>query len=164
MEIVFLTLLSAVSGLLLIFGLLGCVVPVIPGPLLSYVAMLVLIPTRFSPTLAECIVYGLACVVVSVLDYIVPLIGAKKFNCTRWGVAGCVIGTVAGLFLGFWGLIVCPFLGAMLGEIVAGKNLKASFKGGFGAFAGFVAGVLLKVVYCIVCTGWCLWTVFKTLF
>jgi uncharacterized protein YqgC (DUF456 family) len=142
-------------------GMLGCILPVIPGPALSYAAMLLLLPTRFAPSLSECVVYGIACAVVLFLDCIVPAMGAKKFNCSRWGVAGCMIGTVVGMFFGFLGLILGPFLGAMLGEIVSGKKFAASLKGGFGAFIGFVAGVIIKVVYCVVCAGWCLRTVLR---
>ena len=145
----------AVSSLLLLFGLLGCVIPVIPGPILSYAAMLVLLPTRFV-SFIECIVYGVACLLVVVLDYVVPAFSAKKFNCSRYGVIGCVIGTVIGIFYGFSGLLLGPFLGAMAGELLSGKRFVSSMKGGFGAFLGFLFGVLIKVVYCAVCAGWCI--------
>lgn len=161
MDIVYLILAIAGSGLLLVLGLLGCVIPVIPGPALSYAAMLILLPTRFSPSVGECVVYGVACAVVLLLDYVVPAIGAKRFNCSRWGVAGCMIGTVVGMFFGFPGLVLGPFLGAMAGEIIAGKNISSSLKGGFGAFIGFVFGVLIKVIYCAVCAGWCLLAFFR---
>ncbi|MBE6396623.1 MAG: DUF456 domain-containing protein [Lentisphaerae bacterium] len=161
MDAVCLVLAVTGSSLLLVLGLLGCVAPVIPGPALSYAAMLLLLPTRFAPSVGECVAYGVACAVVLFLDSVIPAMGAKKFNCSRWGVAGCMIGTVVGMFFGFTGLIFGPFLGAMAGELVAGKNFLSSLKGGFGAFLGFVFGVLVKVVYCAVCAVWCLFAFFK---
>ena len=161
MDVVYLVLVVAVSALLSILGLLGCVAPGIPGPLLSYVAMLCFLPTRFAPSVGECVAYGVACLIVLLLDYLIPAMGAKRFNCSRWGVAGCMIGMVVGMFFGFCGLILGPFIGAMAGELVAGKNFLSSLKGGFGAFLGFVFGVLIKVVYCVVCAAWCLLVFFK---
>lgn len=161
MDTVYLILAITGSCLFLVLGLLGCVIPVIPGPALSYAAMLLLLPTRFAPSVGECAAYGVACAVVLLLDYVVPAMGAKKFDCSRWGVAGCMIGTVVGMFFGFLGLILGPFLGAMSGEIMAGKNFSSSLKGGFGAFLGFVSGVLIKVTYCAVCAAWCLLAFFK---
>lgn len=153
----------AVTGalLLLFLGVLGCVVPVIPGPVLSYAAMLALLPTRFAPSVSECAVFGVACVIVQALDYVVPAMGAKKFNCSRWGIAGSMIGTVVGMFFGLPGLVLGPFLGAFLGEIVAGKDFASSMRGGLGAFFGFVFGVLLKVAYCVICAGWCIMAFFR---
>ena len=96
MEVLFDILYAAGAVLLLILGLLGCVVPVIPGPALSYAALLLLLPSRFAPSLGVCVWFGIGCAAVLVLDTIVPAVGAKKFRCSRWGVAGCIIGTVIG--------------------------------------------------------------------
>ena len=164
MDMLFDILYATVALLLLLLGLLGCVIPVIPGPALSYAALLLLLPSRLAPSLGVCVWFGVGCVLVLLLDTIVPAIGAKKFNCSRWGVAGCIIGTVIGMFFGFIGLVLGPFIGAVAGEIIAGKNLLASMRGGFGAFLGFLSGVLLKVVYCAVCFGWCLYAFYEVIF
>ena len=156
MEVVYTIGAAAGASLLLLLGLAGCVIPVIPGPVLSYAAMLLLLPTRFSPSIGECAVFGAACAGVLVLDYVVPAMGAKKFNCSRWGVVGCMIGTVVGMFFGAPGLVLGPFLG----EIAVGKGFTSSMRGGLGAFLGFVFGVLLKVVYCVICAGWCIMAFF----
>jgi uncharacterized protein YqgC (DUF456 family) len=150
--------------ILSVLGFLGCVVPVIPGPVMSYAAMLILLPSRFAPSTDTCIWMGIGCVTVLLLDTIVPVIGAKKFNCSRWGVSGCVIGTIIGMFFGLLGLILGPFTGAVIGELIAGKNFFASIRGGFGAFLGFLSGVLLKVVYCAICAIWCGYAFYDVLF
>jgi len=140
---------------LLAVSFVGCAVPVLPGPVLAFSGILVLLPSRFSPSVNACIAFGVACAAVLVLDYVVPALGAKKFNCSKWGMFGCVAGTVAGLFFLPWGMIAGPFLGAVAGELIAGKRVGASLKGGLGALIGFVFGVALKVAYCATCAAWC---------
>jgi uncharacterized protein YqgC (DUF456 family) len=77
------------------------------------------------------------------------LIGAKKFNCSPYGTWGCALGTFIGAFFFPVGIIVGPFLGAFLGELTARRDISAAFRGGIGAFLGFLAGTLLKLCFCI---------------
>jgi uncharacterized protein YqgC (DUF456 family) len=149
--------------ILLVLGLLGCVVPVLPGPALSYSALLILLPSSFPPSVETCVVFGVGCAVVLLLDTVVPAIGAKKFKCSKWGVIGSVVGTVVGMFFGLLGLLLGPFLGAVAGELMSGKKFSESMKGGFGAFVGFVFGVVLKAVYCAVCAGWCVFAFYDAM-
>lgn len=156
--------LYAISAVVLLFlGLLGCVLPVIPGPAFSYAAMLLLLPSRFAPSMTVCILFGVGCAVVLLLDCVVPVLGAKKFKCSKRGVTGSIIGTVVGMFFGLWGLLLGPFLGAVAGELMSGRDFSSSMRGGFGAFIGFVFGVLLKAVYCAVCAGWCAYAFYDVL-
>lgn len=150
-------------SMLLLIGILGCVVPAIPGPALSYAALLLLLPSRFAPSVGACVLFGIGCVAVLVLDTVVPALGAKRFKCSRWGVAGCMIGTVVGMFFGVLGLVSGPFIGAVSGEIVAGRSFPESVRGGLGAFLGFLSGVLLKMVYCAICSGWCIYSICEVL-
>ena len=143
------------AAVLLALSFVGCAVPALPGPALALVGVLSLLPTRFAPSIQACVAFGVACVVVLVLDYVVPAFGAKKFNCSKWGIFGCMVGTVVGMFFMPWGLIAGPFLGAVAGELIAGKRLGMSLKGGFGALLGFVFGVALKLAYCAACAIWC---------
>ena len=94
--------------------------------------------------------YGqtLITITVTVLDYVVPAIGAKRFNCSRLGTIGCVIGTVVGLFFLPFGVIVGPFFGALIGESVSGKNLGQASVGAIGALVGFLFGVIIKLACC----------------
>ncbi len=140
---------SILAGLLLVIGFVGCVVPILPGPIIGYCGLLALIPTEKCPSTLVFVVMGLAVVLVTVADCVVPAIGAKKFDCSRWGSVGCFIGTIGGLFFVPFGILLGPFLGAFLGELIARKPVGAALKGGFGAFLGFLSGVFLKLLTCI---------------
>ena len=153
--------LCVLAGLLLLIGFVGCVVPVLPGPIIGYCGLLALIPTEKCPSTLVLVTMGLVVAAVTIADYIVPAMGAKKFNCSRWGTFGCFVGTIVGLFFVPIGILVGPFLGAFLGELIAMKPVGAALKGGFGAFLGFLSGVFLKILACIAMTSVYLMLVFK---
>ena len=146
--------LIGVGAVCLLVGFVGCVVPVLPGVACAYAALWTLYPTPYALTNERLLVGGIVAVVAIVLDYVVPALGAKKFNCSKWGVFGCMVGTIVGIFFAPLGIILGPFLGAVAGELVAGKQASAALRGGFGALLGFVAGVLLKFVACALFTWW----------
>ena len=157
MEYVWLT----VGWALTVAGIVGCVVPVLPGPVLSFCALLCLLPTNHPPAVAALVFFGILTAAAMVLDYVVPAFGAKKFRCSRLGVTGCFIGTIVGLLFFPLGLLLGPFLGAVVGELVAGKSAWKSIYGGIGAFLGFLAGMFLKL---IVCSGMAIWFCMAVLF
>ena len=146
--------LMALGAICLLVGFVGCVIPVLPGVACAYVALWTLYPTPYALTGEKLLVGGIVAVVAIVLDYVVPALGAKKFNCSKWGVFGCLVGTIVGIFFAPLGIILGPFLGAVAGELVAGKDASAALRGGFGALLGFIAGVLLKFVACALFTWW----------
>ena len=136
---------------LLVIGFVGCFVPVLPGPTIAYCALLsvLAIGDHAAPSVTVLVGAGLLTAMVTVLDYVVPAWGAAKFNCSRWGTFGCFVGTIVGLFFVPIGILVGPFLGAFLGELIAMKPIGAALKGGLGAFLGFLSGVFLKILACI---------------
>lgn len=138
----------SVGWVLVAAGMVGCVVPVVPGPILSYCALLCLLGTSHAPTVAVLVTFGVVTIIATVLDYVVPALGAKKFNCSKLGIVGCAIGTVIGIAFFPLGLLLGPFLGAVVGELIAGKSVVKSVWGGVGAFIGFLAGTFLKLVAC----------------
>ena len=126
------------SGLFLVLGLMGCVIPVLPGPLLSYAAMLLLLPTRYAPSQGECIAYGVTCVIVLFLDYIVPAIGAKSFT---GGTAG------SSLYMGIFSALTATmlFLPTLFPKLCGRRMLLAAGITGL-VLAG--AGLILAVAVC----------------
>ena len=137
------------AAIFLILGLAGCFISILPGPILSYLALLCLIPTDNCLSAATLSFFGVLTIAVTIADFIIPSIGAKKFNCSPYGAWGCALGTFIGAFFFPVGIIVGPFLGAFLGEFIARKDVSAAFRGGIGAFLGFLAGTLLKLCFCI---------------
>ena len=134
--------------ILLIIGFAGCIIPGIPGPPIAYIGLLIQVFKTENPfTTKFLIIWALIMVAVSALDYIVPVIGTKKFGGSKRGVWGSVIGLFAGIF--FFppiGLIIGPFLGAFIAELTGGKETESALKAGFGSFIGFLTGVALKLV------------------
>ena len=142
-------ILLALAVILIIVGLLGCVLPIIPGPPLSFLGILTLHFTKFGEgefTTNFLLILALIATVVTVLDYVVPIWGTKKFGGTKAGMWGATIGMIIGMiFLGPLGLIFGPLVGAIIGESIKGANNKDAFKAGLGAFFGFLMGVGLKL-------------------
>ena len=150
------------GSILLLTGFVSCFLPLLPGPVVSYAALftLCLLGRPGCPSVTVMVVCGVLTVASLVLDFVMPGAGAKKFHCSKAGVWGSVIGSVVGMFFFPIGLVLGPFLGALAGELIARKGLKSSSVGAFGAFAGFAAGLLVKVLWCLALAGvyaWLVW-------
>ena len=142
-------LLIILSSILLVAGLLGCVLPALPGPPVSYVGLLLLHWTdRVQFSMTELLVMLLAVVIAQVLDYFIPVLGSKYSGGTKWGSWGAFLGSIVGLFFLPVGLIAGPFFGALIGELIGEKNLSLALKSGIGAVAGFLLGTVLKLALC----------------
>jgi hypothetical protein len=137
----------------MIIGIIGCLVPVLPGPPLSFLGLIFLHISRFgnftTPTL---ITLGIITVVVTVMDYIVPVWGTKKFGGSKYGTRGATVGLIIGFFLGPLGIILGPLIGAFVGEMIFKDDLSYAFKAGFGSLLGFLTGIGLKLAASFVMT------------
>ena len=134
--------------IVLILGLIGCIIPAIPGPPLNFFALILLeIATHGNAfTTNELIFWGVLTVVVTALDYIIPVMGAKKYGATKAGVWGSILGMLIGLiFFPPFGMLVGTFLGAVGGELIAGKNSPDAIKSGWGVFIGTILGIGIKL-------------------
>jgi uncharacterized protein len=140
---------SVLGGILMVVGLLGCFLPIIPGPPLSYFGLMVLQFKEQSPFSTKfLIIWAVVVVAVTALDYVVPAYGTKKFGGTKYGIWGCTIGLILGFWLGPMGIILGPFFGALIGELIGGKDSNQAFKAALGSFVGFLVGTLLKLIVC----------------
>lgn len=133
----------------LILGILGCFLPVLPGPPIAYLGMLLLhFTTNVQYSVGQLIIWLFIVVIVQILDYFIPMLGSKYSGGSKWGNWGCVIGTIAGLFFLPYGVIVGPFFGAVIGELLGRKELSQAIKSGIGSLLGFLLGTVLKLVLC----------------
>ena len=140
------------SGLFILLGIVGSFLPVIPGPLTSWVGILILsIAQSIFIDKIYLIVSFIIAMAIFVLDYFIPVLGAKKFGGGIGSIIGSSIGLVCGIiFIGPFGIFLGPFLGALLGELVVNrKNKKGALKAAIGSLIGFLTGVFLKFVVSI---------------
>ena len=140
-------LLFVVSGLFLFIGLLGCILPVVPGPPLSYIGLLLLQLTSPTPfTVRFMLIWAGITVLVTVLDFVIPALGAKKYGGSRYGVLGAMLGLLVGLFV-FppIGIIIGPVVGAFAGEYLYGKSHKEARRAAFGSFVGYLVTTMIKL-------------------
>ena len=145
MDIVLLVL----AGICLIVGIIGCIVPGLPGVPVSYVGLWIAQATeRVDFSWQMLLLWGIVTIVVSVLDYIIPAWGTKRFGGTKYGVWGSTIGLFVGLFFGAVGVIAGPLAGAILGELIGGKEMSQALRAGWGSFVGLLCGTVLKLVCC----------------
>ncbi len=145
------------SIILALIGIVGSIVPGLPGPPFSWAALLVLhlSPTvQFSPTFL--VVTATVAVVITILDYVVPSWSTKHHGGSNAGVLGCNIGLVISIVglpfgpQGLLGVILWPFIGALLGEFISGKHSRQALNAAWGAFLGFLTGTGLKLAYAFV--------------
>jgi uncharacterized protein len=139
--------------ILMLIGIIGCMVPVLPGPPLSFLGIILLHFSRFGHfTTTALIIFASITIVVSILDYIVPVWGTRRFGGSKYGTRGATIGLIIGIFLGPAGLIAGPFVGAVVGELLFRDDMKYAVKAGFGSLLGFMTGIGLKLAASLVMT------------
>lgn len=139
-----LTIAAVVCG---IIGILGAVLPVLPGITLSFAGLLCAYFAEGSTITTGMIwLWGAITLVVSILDYILPGYFSKVFGGSKAGITGATLGVFAGLFMGPMGIILGPFVGAVLGEMANQKRtLDEAVKVGFGSLLSFVVGTGIKL-------------------
>ena len=141
-------LLLGLGILFVLLGLLGAILPVIPGPPLSFAGLLCLHFTGWAEySIQFLVVMGLIALVVTLVDYYVPIWGTRKFGGSRMGMIGSTVGLILGVVL-FppLGVILGPFLGAMLAEILRDhRDVRRAFRSGIGSPVGFLMGTGLKL-------------------
>ncbi|MEY5001952.1 MAG: hypothetical protein RLZZ211_1988 [Bacteroidota bacterium] len=141
-------LLWTTLGIILILaGLLGSFLPVLPGPPISYGGLLLIHYLGGHPlSLTTLLVFAVLTSILLILDYYLPVWTTKKFGGSKAGQWGATIGVLLGLFAGPWGIVLGPLIGAYLGELFAGRNNQDAWNSAKGAFLGFLMGTGLKIM------------------
>ena len=140
--------------LLMLVGILGSFLPVLPGPPLSWVGLLLLYLTKAVPDNWWVLGITLAiALTITVLDYVIPAMGTKRFGGSKAGMWGTIVGLLVAIFVpifGPFGIIIWPFIGALVGELLNKANKETALKAAFGSFLGFLTGTFMKLVLTIV--------------
>lgn len=142
------TIAIVIGGIFVLVGIAGCVLPILPGPILSFFGLLLLaLINHFSPplTLTLVIVMAILTVVVTIGDYIIPLWGAKRYGTSKWGIWGSVAGMAIGLFFSPFGMLLGALIGAVAVEWLVQKEKGKAFKAGWGVIVGSLLGAVLKL-------------------
>jgi len=139
--------LLVLAGVLVVVGLVGNVLPAIPGvPLIFLGLFLAAWAEGFHYVGAwTLVILGALALLAYGVDFVAGALGAKKFGASRLAVIGAMVGTVVGLFLGIPGILVGPFVGAAVGELVARRDVIQAGRAGFGTWLGLVVGAAVKI-------------------
>lgn len=143
------------SLLLMLLGVLGSFLPILPGPLTSWAGLLVLHFTD-GVDLSNTFLIGtlIVAIFIYILDYIIPAIGTKRFGGSKAGMIGTTLGLVVGLIAPIpFGIIIGPFVGALIGEMIHRNDMEKALKAAFGSFLGFIASTFLKFIVAIIYLG-----------
>ncbi|RIA08523.1 hypothetical protein OE09_0337 [Flavobacteriaceae bacterium MAR_2010_72] len=141
--------------LFMVLGLIGSFLPVLPGPLTSWAGLLILHFTEAIPfNWTFLIITFILAIGIWFLDYIIPAMGTKRYGGSRAGIIGTSIGLVVGLLSPIpGGIIIGPFLGALIGELMNKSEFNKALKAAFGSFLGFLASTFIKFVVAIIYLG-----------
>ncbi len=160
METIFLFI---VSLILMLVGFAGVILPFLPGVPLAWLGLFIFASaTHFAsiPLITVLIFLGLA-IMTLILDLVTPSLGAKKYQASKGGVTGALLGSFLGIiFFGLPGIIIGPLVGALLGELMAKRTLEQAAQSAWGAFLGFLAGTLVKAVLILIMLGFLIISLF----
>lgn len=148
-------ILLIIASLFIILGIIGSFLPVLPGPISSWVGLLIIHLTDAVPINKSFLIITFAvALLVWLLDYIIPAIGTKRFGGTKAGIVGTSIGLVIGLIAPIpGGIIIGPFVGAFIGELLNKADSKTALKAAFGSFIGFLTSTFIKFIVTLIYLG-----------
>lgn len=138
-------------------GILGSFLPALPGPPFSWAGLLLLYLTKAVPD--DWVILGITLAIAAIvfaLDYIIPVVGTKRFGGSRAGIIGTTIGLLVALIFpifGLFGIIIWPFVGALVGELINKTDSDKAVKAAFGSFIGFLTGTFLKFLVAAIYLG-----------
>lgn len=155
--------LYVVVGAFLLAGVVGAVLPFVPGaPLILAGAVIYAVATDFAPVgWGRLAILGALTVLGFVLDYVASALGARRFGGSRWAVVGALAGGIVGVFFGPLGLLLGPVVGAVAGELIRSGQLAGSLRTGIGAVVGLVAGAIAKFGLALAMVGLFLWWLWR---
>ena len=162
-------LLLSIGAILMVVGILGSFLPVLPGVPVSWLGLLLIFLTPSVPMdywflgitfFVAVLIYG--------LNWIIPAMGTKRFGGSRSGMIGATIGLVVCLIAPIpFGVIIGPFIGAFIGEIINKSDRRSALKAAFGSFIGFLASSFMEFIVAfgfLILFVWKVWEYREVLF
>ena len=145
-------LLIIISAVLIISGIIGSFMPILPGPLTSWFGLFILnLISSIEIDSTLLIITFIIAITIFILDSLIPIYGSKYFGATKYGIIGASTGLVIGIISPIpFGILIGPILGALIGELLFNNDLKKSIKSSIGVLIGFVASSFIKFVTSIV--------------
>ena len=148
-------LLWTVAIVLIVTGIVGTVLPILPGPILVFAGILL---AAFIDDFARIpvwlvVVFGIMTALAWIIDYVAAAAGAKRLGASRLAIIGAAIGTVAGILTGLWGLLFMPLAGAAIGEFIARKDALRAGKVGLATWLGLLLGTVAKLAIVLAMAG-----------
>jgi len=140
----------------MVVAIVGIFVPMIPGIPVAWLGLFIYaVGTGFERvSAAAVIVFFIIAALIMAIDFLAPMLGAKRYQASKFGILGAFLGLIAGILtLSFWGIIIGPFLGALALELIAKRQLNVAFKSALGAFMGFLVGTLMKTIFVLIMLG-----------
>ena len=148
-------LLWVLAGILMLIGLAGTVLPLLPGIPLMLIGMLVAAWAEDFTRIGwvTLVILGVLMALSFVVEFVAAALGVKRVGASRQAVTGAALGTLLGFFFGFAGLLFGPFIGAVAGELLARRDARAALHAGIGAWVGFVLGAVAKLAVAFTMLG-----------
>jgi uncharacterized protein YqgC (DUF456 family) len=140
---------------LMIAGVAGTFLPVLPGAALVFVGMLLAAWIDGFQRIGwiTLTILGVLTAFVFVIDVVAALLGAKRVGASRLAVTGAAVGTIVGMFFGIVGILIAPFVGAVIGEVIACGRMEQAARVGIGTWLGMVVGALAKMAVVLAMLG-----------
>jgi hypothetical protein len=143
------------SGLVILVGLLGTVLPALPGVPLVFAGMALAAWAGDFQHISgvTLVLLGILTGVAVLIDFIASALGTKVAGASKWAFVGAGVGALVGIFFGLIGLLIGPFLGAVAGELLATNDMQRATKAGAGATVGLFLGAVAKIALCFTMLG-----------
>ena len=142
------SILLIVSAVLIITGLIGSFLPVIPGPITCWFGLFTLSQIQDFPYNNTLLILTfIVAIIIFIVDYFIPIIGSKYFGGSKYGIIGTTTGLLIGLLSPIpFGIIIGAFLGALIGEYFGGKSVSEGIKPAIGSLVGIISSSIIKFI------------------
>lgn len=148
-------LLWLLAIILIAAGIVGLVLPALPGIVLVFAGLVVAAWAEGFTYVGQgtLVVLLVLCLLGYGIDFLAGAFGASRYGASKYSIIGAAIGAIAGMFFGLPGIILGPFIGAVVGELYVRRDLQAAGRAGFGAWIGLIAGTAAKIAITFVMIG-----------